>query len=55
MRTSDWLLPIWCFYVTVMTIGAWFGPDVNDFESWVMSIIAWMILIVAGFAIRGPY
>ena len=35
------MLPIWCFYVTVMTIGAWFGPDVNNFEDWLMSIAAW--------------
>ena len=52
-KAADIYLGIWCIYVTFMTIGAWFGPDVNSFEDWMFSVMAWMLLIVAGFAVRG--
>jgi len=52
-RVSDILIPLWCLYVTFMTIAAWFGPGVNSFEDWMMSMIAWYIMIIIPFAIRG--
>ena len=52
-RVADIYLGIWCLYITLMTIGSWFGPDINSFEDWLMSIVVWIAAIVIGFAIRG--
>ena len=52
-RVGDILLPLWCLYITVMIVASWFGPNINSFEDWLISIVAWYLGIVAGFAVRG--
>jgi hypothetical protein len=52
-RLADFILMLWVLYITIMTIVSWFGPNVDSFESWLITMVAWMFGIVAGFAVRG--
>ena len=52
-RVGDIVLVLWVLYLTFMTIASWFGPAVSNLEDWLISIMAWMFMVVAGFAIRG--
>jgi len=52
-RVSDILLPLWILYVTFMTVASWFSESVNSFENFLMSIVAWALMVAAGFAMRG--
>ena len=52
-RVGDVALVLWVLYATFMTIASWFGPAVSSFEDWMLSIVAWLFMLVIGFAIRG--
>ena len=50
---ADVILACWFLYITVMTVASWFSERVTSFESFAMSIIAWLFLGVIALALRG--